>query len=406
VALLSKENTFDSVDFEQLDQLWKKLDTNLKSTFKEFYGEFSKFIESDVGRRFLSDFAQMKNELSEEALEKTLNHFPGELLAVAESFISKKRALSDIVSQPKWESFMYAIINEPQLLRSILPDTAYFPNSLVSNKLTSDDFAQGRMELDVGGSHKYPMVVFADISYTGDEITMAKKLTAYDRVVHDAVCTLAVAGNQYFTPDMVYRAMNGLTETTFVSPQAVGAVTKSIDKLRQTFIKIDCTSQIKDRSEDTQIIYDGYLLALDGVTVKRAGVKGGVLKQGYQLLSLPVLYRYANGINQVISVPFELLDTKDTGNSTDEVIVIKNYLIKRIALMKNKNNSVKGNKIAYEAIFKELQIEESRLTPKKAFQIRNHAKSILELWKTRDHFIKGFDEYKEGNSFKGIEIYY
>lgn len=403
---MSENKGFSPEQLEKLNEIWQRYEAELKSTFQEFYGIVSDFIATDDGRKLIREYNELKKELTDEELESALNNIPKELIDVTESVVSKRRTLAEIVNKPKWESFMLGFMKDPELLKAIRPETAYFPNSLVSNKLTSDDLAQGMMELDVSGSKKHPMVVYANLTYDDNEITMAKKLTAYDRVVHDAVCTLAVANNNVISPEMVYRAMNGLTETTFVSPQAIGAVTKSIEKLRQTFIKIDCTSQIKDRAENEQIIFDGYLLALESLTVKRAGVKGGVIKKAYKLLSLPVLYRYANGINQVISVPFELLDTKESGNSTDEVIVIKNYLIKRIALMKNKNNSVKGNKIAYDAIYKELQLDEVKLTAKKTHQIRNHTKTLLDLWKNRDHFIKGYNEYKEGNTFKGIEIYY
>jgi len=37
--------------------------------------------------------------------------------------------------------------------------------------------------------------------------------------------------------------------------------------------------------------------------------------------------------------------------------------------------------------------------------LRNSIKAILKLWKSKE-YIKDFEEYKERNTFKGIEIIY
>jgi hypothetical protein len=99
-------------------------------------------------------------------------------------------------------------------------------------------------------------------------------------------------------------------------------------------------------------------------------------------------------------VPLELLDTKEATRNTEEIIPVKEYLVRRIEIMKN--DRTMSNKILYDTIFEEVGIV---ITNKKQrTRIREYITAILSLWKTRDKYIKNFNEYKEGNAFKGIEI--
>jgi len=68
-----------------------------------------------------------------------------------------------------------------------------------------------------------------------------------------------------------------------------------------------------------------------------------------------------------------------------------------------KKSNKQSNKILYEGIYKEIGKE----TPikQKAEKIRNAVKEILNHWKA-EKYIKNLKEYKEGRTFKGIEIFY
>jgi len=63
--------------------------------------------------------------------------------------------------------------------------------------------------------------------------------------------------------------MNGLTETEKISPQALKAVTKSLDKSRYMQATIDYTEEAKLYNQNIKKTkYQGYLLAATKITVK------------------------------------------------------------------------------------------------------------------------------------------
>jgi hypothetical protein len=103
-----------------------------------------------------------------------------------------------------------------QELQSILPQKHVKPNNKLANEITKDFINEGEISLNVGrrGS-KREIITKAMLSYQDEKISLSGRIafTPYDREVHDGVVTLYVAGNEVITPEMVYRAMNGMTET-------------------------------------------------------------------------------------------------------------------------------------------------------------------------------------------------
>jgi hypothetical protein len=196
---------------------------------------------------------------------------------------------------------------------------------------------------------------------------------------------------------MVYRAINGMTEAEYVKPTAIEAVINSLDKSRFMRLKIDFTEEAKVRGlpvEETEI--ESYLLTADKIKVKT----GGHLMEAYQINRIPILYQYAQRTKQILSIPPKLLDTKEATRNTEEIISIKEYLIRRIEIMKNDKSM--SNKIVYDTIFEEVNIIIKRYTERDRY--RRYIKDILSLWEKRDNYIQGFKEYTVGKSFKGVEI--
>jgi hypothetical protein len=198
---------------------------------------------------------------------------------------------------------------------------------------------------------------------------------------------------------MVYRAVNGMTENEKVSPQSLEAVRNSLDKSRFMRLKVDFTEEAKARNLDIdKAEIDSNLLEARVITVEAGGNK----VDAYKIHETPVLYEYSQRTRQIVSVPLKLLDTKEAMRNTEEMIPVKEYLIRRIEVMKRAKNM--SNKIVYDTIFEEVGII---ITDKKQKQrIRGYIQSILSLWQARDNYIKDFKEYKVGNSTKGIEIFF
>ena len=113
-------------------------------------------------------------------------------------------------------------------------------------------------------------------------------------------------------------------------------------------ITIDCTEELIARKvlkKGQKAHLKSYLMPLRELEVKLGNQK---IAKGYQLIEEPVLYTYAEKVGQIINVPRSLLETKGELSDTDEVIIIKRQLIKRIEAMKNSKNHIVSRKISYE----------------------------------------------------------
>lgn len=78
----------------------------------------------------------------------------------------------------------------------------------------------------------------------------------------------------------------------------------------------------------------------------------------------------------------------------------------RIETMKNTKG--KSNNIKYGSIYSELGLDiesKDKSFQKKTEKLKPSIKKILDYWKS-EKYIKDYQEYKEGRSFKGIEIIY
>lgn len=285
-------------------------------------------------------------------------------------------------------------------LDAILPKKYIMPNNKLANEMPKGSIDYGdQVELKVNG--RKPVFTQVSINYDDDNIQIYekdKRFTAYDRSVHNAICSLFEAGNTNFTPDQVYRCMNGLEDKQYVSPQSVGAITKSLDKARRIIVKIDYTEEAKAYKKDTEYcLIEDHILPAKKIKVRA----GGKEVSGYKLHGKPILYEYAQVTKQVITIPSNLLNTKDVINTTPEVIVIREYLIRRIEVIKHDKRQ--SNRILLQKIYNEIGQSEPNKDKMKA--IRNIINKLLGKFQ-RVKYIKCYKFYKEGRSFKGIEIFY
>jgi len=218
------------------------------------------------------------------------------------------------------------------------------------------------------------------------------------------VITLYEAGNVAVTPAMVYRAMNGMTENEKVSQHSLEEVKKSLDKsclIRTTIDYTDEANMYNQKIEKST--YEGYLLPAEKISIKVNGEEG---VEAYLLLRKPILYEYAQLSKQVISVPMEVLQTKNAVRSTDDVIVIRGYLIRQIEWLKS-TKAMRSDNITYQGIYDEIGISRVILSEKayerKIAKVRNHVKAILDEWKGIGYIVD-YVEYKERNAIKGVTI--
>jgi len=162
-----------------------------------------------------------------------------------------------------------------EILKSIIPKVHVKANNKLANKMTKDIVDKGKFNLVVSGKKaKKEVLTKVMLYYDENKVKLSgrEKFMPYDREVHDGVISLYEAGNELITPAMVYRAMNGLTETEKISPQALETVEKSLDKAMSIKIEIDYTDEAKLYNKSVEeTTFTGHLLTATKTRVKING---------------------------------------------------------------------------------------------------------------------------------------
>lgn len=221
-----------------------------------------------------------------------------------------------------------------------------------------------------------------------------KKLTPFDREVHDAITTLFVeGGNDVMSVEMIYRTMIG-KPTARVMPKQAEAITQSITKMMHTLITIDASQEAAAYGFDS-LKYKGNLLYAE---MAIASINNNVI-EALHVIKEPVLYTYANRTNRIGRVDMKLLDTPL--NKNEETIILQGYLYRRILAMQHGQNK----SIVYDTVYKQLEIDSpsaAALRKKKA-DVRSKVKSLLDYWK-KEKFIAGYVENKRGKEMYSVTI--
>lgn len=314
-------------------------------------------------------------------------------------------------------------------LQSVIVDRHVIPNNKLTNHMAGHVDNVGMFKLPVSAATKraMPMKVICSLAYEDENLKISgrRPFTEYDRNVYNALVSLYVYGDQshIVTPQIVYRAMVGMSATEDPSKSQIEAVTESLDKMRFTRTVINCTDEIKRRKSIPGRKYAGmgmidtYLLDATVVHVEA----GGKTVRAYRINSAPVLYGYSRLLNEVLTVPSSLLDIRATDedgeitgervNNSESRIQVKGYLLRRVEGMKG-DNSLKSRTISLNGYDKDgihhkglyeiagLTKDASRKAQK---TVRDYAEQVLGYWRA-NAYIKGFSFLKTGHSIAGIQI--
>lgn len=167
-------------------------------------------------------------------------------------------------------------------------------------------------------------------------------LTPFDCMTADAVYTLLRNEYTSFSLGHVLRVMSG-DERQTLTKEKKQVLEKSIQRLSETYLEIDCRKELKIRGgerDDNGRIHGTFL------PVCRKG------KCSYEITGRMPLYEYAEMNRQIIAFLPEILQisTGDSGkriSNTEEVMLMKHYLIRRLELMRNPQNSMNERRIIY-----------------------------------------------------------
>ncbi|MGN0485244.1 MAG: hypothetical protein ACI4HI_17025 [Lachnospiraceae bacterium] len=245
-------------------------------------------------------------------------------------------------------------------------------------------------------------------------------LTPYDLAVMDAAFTLAEYKCWDFTLEFLVQVIKGDLQKPVTEKEKKEAKA-SIEKLRAVRCNIDCSEEWRVRKKEGKGLYMGSLLPVTDIQWTPAYHR--IAKPGYHMDTQNwSLYQYAKEIKQIIAVPFSFYHLPNM-TVTQDIIKIRNYLCRRIAVMGHKKNKMKSRRIIY-CDKKQSGKEENGLFPNIGYdrekrdtyknwrkeKSKHHQRicSILDHFQ-KEGFIKGYalicDEYTGGRkAIRGIEI--
>lgn len=305
-------------------------------------------------------------------------------------------------------------LNEPvqlELLPEVVSNTikAYKMNTgKFHNKLGEEDISNflDTVRIDVGGK-KGTTYVAARLDYD-DEILQGRNLTPYDLIVHAGLYSLLFEGNNSITPAMLYRAINGITDDKIKVPASIEKeMEDSIRKMESITITMDVTDHVKQyakgRGVDPNHV-ESYFYEERMLNIRRHYAKiNGMRAFAYELLAEPILYKYAGKVNNIRSIPPELLAVP--GNNNKNRTVIKEYILRRIESMKSSGKL--SNVIRYDAIFHRLERTEGKdkLSDKVKRNAKEYTSKVLDYYKSVG-YIKNYKIGKDGRQDTKVTITY
>lgn len=309
------------------------------------------------------------------------------------------------------------------LVQGIRPTAHTMPNNALMNTLQQKPAINaGAFDMVVAnakGRRKeitaYTMIEF-DPGETSIKITDAH-LSEYERQVSDAVISLWMEAvkeklTPIFTPDMIFRAMPGGSDTA--SPQQKGAITKTIEKFRRLHITVDATEEMRKRGvigSNATFKLDNFYLSATHAEYKVKN--GGQTVNAYKIDTEPILLTYCTMTKQLLTVPAKYLAIEKVkkGRISGELVTMTadrqamtGYMLRRIAVMKHdRKNKVQtqSNVILFDTLFTETGTKTDNR--KRTMINRNFCFDVLDYWKVSG-FIKGYSKQEKGRSITGIVI--
>lgn len=359
------------------------------------------------------------NQIEKEEFEKLSNKaelFESKYNQYMQETINKKMELEETLESyglifPNGEEPLWKNKSNIPVLNAIRPNKYIVPNNSFIQKLTSKDVVYNQTDGFIVNNKKQIKNLYF-LKFNGENIYIDNdkyKINEYDRAVYNAVTSLYIVGNIMITIDMIYKTMIGKKgEESAKIQKHYNSISESMEKLRYTNVKIHLKNEISERKltiynenmEDG--IIDSMLLCWKSITLKS---KNHTVT-GYKINDIPILYEYASIISkQVLTIDINVLNTPI--NNTSNVIILKNYLIRRIEVIKNKKNKQSQNTILLSTIYELLNIYEGDKTTKQiekaTSKIRKDIGDILGYWKGIN-YIKNYKVEKNGRSFYSVKI--
>lgn len=254
------------------------------------------------------------------------------------------------------------------------------PNSKLWNLLEKDTAGQVEFNLAKNGSKLYlPAVYSINFAGLGNDISITKRLTPFDKLAYIAITALFNAGNSIVTLQQIYYAMGytgipGDTDRT--------KIYNTIHKMRKADIFFDNDKEAT-AYKYARFKYEGALLPCE---IGEAFINGKWTDKAIHIFREPPLITFAKERKQITTIDIKLLQAPVS--KTDANLQIQDYLLERIC--KAKNGRKKNCRILYKTLFANTSIA----TKKQQQRAPAKLKKYLEHYQ-REGFIKNFTMEKD-----------
>lgn len=227
-----------------------------------------------------------------------------------------------------------------------------------------------------------PITILYAINFDalGDNVSITRQLTPFDRRVYLIVSALYNAGNGIISLSQIYRTMTGKNHSP--SDHDIEKIADSIAKMAAARVYLNNEQEAKAYRYE-KFTYSASLLPmerLDGV------INGKTVEAAIHLFREPPLVSFARGRKQITTIERKLLETPV--NKTDQNLLIEDYLIERIAHAKTGRQP---SKILYETLYAETRIN----TKKQRQRAASKLGAILGHY-VKCGFIKGYTDEGDG----------
>lgn len=236
------------------------------------------------------------------------------------------------------------------------------------------------------------------------------KITAYDKRVYNALCTLYAENKNNFSLHELYAMVTGYSKATPTKKQ-LDNLERCIEKLSSIRIFLDLTEELKNGFvKDRQVLINMGLIKANTKKINNVTIKDNLLharvftigtdKQTVKVINIqaePVLYSYNKAKATLLTIPTQYIGLEDT-NVTEKTIAFQDYFLMRI--ISYKNGAMHENKIMYKTLYKEIG-EEKPEVRKDFKRDRNLINKLFTGW-IEEGLVKSYEEIKEGRSYAGI----
>lgn len=203
-----------------------------------------------------------------------------------------------------------------------------------------------------------------------------KRLTAKDRLIYNAVCTLYEAGYHIISDTMIYRLIGGKGKP---GKSDRDFIFREMLKMGSIYVTYDNIEEHNLYGEKIELIQEGrHPIELK---YKSAIANGKRVENAYYISETPFLYKISSAKNQITAYPSEAYAIPL--NRTEQTVEIMLYLLDRISHIRNKTPNY-SKKITFNSIFEKAHITEKM----ERSRAKNKIQVMLEHWQKKEIFSK------------------